>query len=79
MTRVPKGEVWFRDRLLTTVFRRIGTPISGDGCHSDGSGGKSLGVAKIAVKLKDFVIAVDFWTFDFGCRGIDTPIPVNRN
>ena len=54
------GGIWFGDGLLTSVSRGINTPFSPDNCHGDRTGGRSLGVAKIAVKVEDFVLAVDF-------------------
>ena len=45
---------------MASVFRGVDTPYFFDSCHSDRTVGRGLGVAKIAVKLEDFVLAVNF-------------------
>ena len=54
------GGIWFGDRLLTSVSGGIDTPFADDSCYGDRIGGQSLGIAKIAFKRKNFVLAVDF-------------------
>ena len=56
------GGIYFRKRPLTSISGGIDAPFSADSWHGDKTGGRSLGVAKIAVKLEDFVLAVEFLT-----------------
>ena len=60
---------------MTSVSGGIEAPFSVDSWHGDKTGGRSLGVAKIAVKVEDFVLAVEFLT----CGSQTGPISVSRN
>ena len=56
------GGIYFRKRPLTSISGGIDAPFSADSWHGDKTGGRSLGVAKIAVKVEDSVLAVEFLT-----------------
>ena len=50
---------------MAFVSGEIDAPFFADSWHVDKTGGQSLGDAKTAVKVKDFVLAVAFFTYGF--------------